>query len=202
VASNDVWCGRVLSQGLIETFRGGRLAFDPARRIYARAPRLDLADRTAAVLQARVTAATDDVPARAALENYLRDAVVWLAAFGQEAEAARMLEQLRRAVTALPPVADPAAFAHRDVAARLVGAAPQAAAGVSVGYLVRSLEWQQAGDAATARGFERLARLYGDEGRRLPGGAEAAALDWDRIQAEAQRRVAAGPRWPAEASSR
>lgn len=196
------WCARLVYQGLLESARSGSLRFDPARRLYVLAPRLDVAARAALMPTADPDALAHPVSAAPAV-NFLRESMILLHAFGREQEALAAQQALGR-MPGVPPAAGLADAVRHELAARVEGQEEAVQTRLVMRLLTRSGIWLALGDRETAAGFERLARLYWEaiQQAAAPSATVRRAGAWDRIEAEARRAVqhelpAAGPPGPA-----
>ncbi len=153
----SAWCARLVYQGLLETVRGGQLRFDPARRLYVRAPRLDVAARAA-----RTVASDPDVLAHPVsvgpAENLLRESLLLLYAFGRSGDATNTM----RVLNSVPGVKrEPSleACVHEELVQRVDGLDDRTQERIMVSLLSRRAVWTALGDRELADGFDRLARL-------------------------------------------
>lgn len=185
------WCDRIVWISLMEMIGSGTLRFDPARRLYVRGPRLDLARRG---VHSRHIAELAKVPLTAAVaENFLREALVMLYTFGDEGGAG----EARVALAGLPGVkiagASTEAAVRAEMAERVRGASPAHARVIVSGFMARSEIWRGLGNAAFADGFGRLAELYRDalKSGMAPGEAAEFERQWEAMKTEARALAAA-----------
>jgi hypothetical protein len=191
VTPSDAWCGRVLRQGLLETFRNGHLLFDPGRGLYLRAPRLDLAARANAAY-ARDLPLAKDATTELAYENFLREAVLLLCVFDRAREAGEFLGRLRERVPAT--TADTQSFVLGAIRERIEAIQPQNVAAFIENELGLGYEWRAVGDLERAAGYERLARLYWEAGQKRAqtdnSAGPALSGTWATVQSNALLRAA------------
>lgn len=182
----SVWCARLVYEGLQETVTGGELRFDPAQHLYARAPRLDVAARAS-----RITAADPDAIAKplsaAPVENFLRESMIYLYAFGREAEAREAMDALQR----LPGVArigSPEAGVRDELRLRMGDLGNVSQERVVIDLLTRHWIWLALGDRGVSAGYERLARLHWEavEAVTAPTSTIRQAGAWERLDAQAR----------------
>jgi hypothetical protein len=184
------WCDRAVWISLMQMVGAGELFFDPLRRIYVQGPRLDLArrwvrsGRLADVAKAPLTAAV--------AENFLRESMVMLHVFGDEAAA----EEARVALAGLPGVHSAGgrldAAVGRDLEERVRGMTVEQARGMLMDILIRGEQWRSLSNTFLADGFDRLAEHYKEAFERVMG-TEAAELggQWDAMRDEVKQRAGA-----------
>ncbi len=181
------WCARLVYQGLLETVRNGRLRFEPERRLYVRAPRLDIAARVARMVADDPDALAHPVSS-APVENLLRESVVLLHGFGRDPEALAARQALER----LPGIVAATGLVsgvRQELVRRVEGLGDAVQERLVERALTRSRVWEILGDRELAAGFERVARLYWDAIQQVaaPTASVRRPGAWDRIEAEARR---------------
>ena len=185
----SVWCARLVYEGLLETVRDGALRFDPARRLYVRAPRLDVAARAS-----RIVAADPDAVAQplseAPAENFLRESMIYLYAFGREPEARESMASLQR-LPGVAPITSPEAAVRDELRLRMADLGIDTQERVVGELLTRHWEWHRLGDSAVSDGFKCLARLHWEavQSAAAPGSPVRQAGAWERLDAQARRSV-------------
>lgn len=179
------WCDRLVWTSLTEMISSGALYVDSSRRLYVRGPRLDLARQG---VHYPMRAGLMKVPLTGVVvENFLREAMVVLFAFGDEDGA----EEARGVLASLPGVTgvgtNVTAAVRVEVEERL--RAVNAAQGHDLvrGFLLRGEIWRGLGNVPVADGFIRLGEHYWEALKRSVGGAGA----WESMINEARGRAAA-----------
>jgi hypothetical protein len=154
-----VWCDRLVWHAMAGMAGGGRLYFDPKRRIYLRGPRPDLAAKgVRACGQEGVFAAP---LAAGAAETFLREAMAVLLAQGRTNEASEALAVLQRHC-GVDGRAAVATLLSGDLRLRHEGLSIEVSRGVMERLLTESCAWKALGEEDPARGLEALARLHWD----------------------------------------
>lgn len=183
------WCNRMVWMSLMEMIGSGTLHFDPARRVYVRGPRLELARRG---LRSGKLGDLAKVPLTSAVaEHFLRESMVMLHAFGDEEGAG----EARMALVKLPGVKVPGTVVEAAVRAemdeRVRGVGLAHVREVISGFLIRGEVWRGLGNVAFAAGFDRLAGLYRDAVKRGMAKGEAAEFErqWNSMVEEARRQA-------------
>lgn len=183
------WCDRMVWISLTQMIGSGTLYFDPARRLYVRGPRLDLARRG---MHSGKLGDLAKVPLTSAVvEHFLREAMVMLYTFGDEEGAS----EARQALIKLPGVKLPGATREAAVRAemdeRVRGVGSAHAREVVRGFLMQGEVWRGLGNGPFAVGFDRLAGLYRDALKRGMGPDDAAEFErqWESIVEEARRQA-------------
>jgi hypothetical protein len=176
------WCSRLVWMGLVETLKGGALAFSPAQRVYQQGPRLDIAVK--GIQRCSGEGLNGDPLVRAVMVNFLREAALYLEAFGKRPEAEAALAELKR----LPDYHDGEValeeFLQRHIQAEIKGLDPASRLERCVRFLTRSESWHRLDKANFAAGYERLARLYHQAWTQ----ADKGAPPWDGLRAMAVER--------------
>jgi hypothetical protein len=183
----SAWCTRLVYQGLLETVRGGGLCFDPARRLYVRGPRLDIAARAVRIAERDPDALTHPISS-AQVANVLRESMILLHAFGRDPEALAAMQSLGR-LQGVVPATGVVAGVRRELAERVGGVGDAAQERIVASLLTRSRVWLALGDRGVADGFERLARLYWETLQQVatPTASVRRPGSWERLEAEAGR---------------
>jgi hypothetical protein len=176
------WCSRLVWMGLVETLKGGALAFSPAQRVYQQGPRLDVAVK--GIQRCASEGMNGDPLVRAVMVNFLREAALYLEAFGKRPEAEAALTELKR----LPDYHDGEValdeFIRRQIQAEIKGWDAASRQECVVRFLTRSESWRRLDGAPYAAGYERLARLYHEAWSQ----ADKSAPAWDTLRAMARER--------------
>jgi len=175
------WCTRLVWMALLEELKGGRLVFSPGRKLYLQGARLDVATR--GIGRCDGDKVFDDPLTGLVAARFLREATVYLYAFGRKAEAEEALARLKRtpnyrdgdlALDAFVAhvVEQVEFFKHETGHEGVVGL-------LARGDMFRRLAITEYGD-----GYERLARLYWDALKRT----NSHTPDWDTFIREAGDR--------------
>ena len=185
--SRSPWCARLVYQGMFESIRSGRLLLDPRRSLYVRGPRLDIAARAAAVVEADPDAQAHEV-SMPPVENLMREAMLMLYAFGHEDQALAPYRILQR-LPGVEPAPSLEAAVRRECREREDGHSARSQERTVTQLLTQSHLWSILGDPALARGYASLARLYWEAILDVPGpGATFRSVGaWERIDAQALR---------------
>lgn len=183
----SAWCARLVYQGLLETVRSGRLRFEPARKLYLRSPRLDIAARAARIVEDDPDVVKQPVSC-ASVENLLRESMVMLYAFEREREAMAAMQALGR-LPGVVPAPGLVAAVRKELAARVDGMDDVVRGKLVERLLAESHTGLALGDHEMAAGFERLARLQWEAIQQVsaPTSPLRQPGAWDRIDAEAAR---------------
>lgn len=185
------WCDRLIWTALADMVSGGRLYFDPVRRLYVQGPSLDLARRGVASYRKAGMAETPYTAVVA--ERFLDEAMITLYAFSDAAGA----EKARVELSGLPGADKPAATVDAEVREELVRRLKEMPAArarqLLVSYLAREEIWRGLGDPQLAAGFRQLAVLHKEAlARTLSAGAWSQLnADWSAIQEEGRLSAAA-----------
>lgn len=151
------WCDRLLWMSMTETVRQGRLAFVPDRKIYLQGARLDLAAK--GISHCTHDRIFDDPLTGMAAARFLREAALYLDAFGHRKEAEAAFATLKQA----PGIAEKAVTLDelvRNEAAQMDMLSAESRVARIVGLLARGEDWKRLKVAEYGDGYERLARLY------------------------------------------
>ena len=181
--SGSRWCDRLVWMGMDQTLKEGLLAFSPERHIYQQGPRLDIAIK--GIGQCTADHVFDDPLTRLVAMNFLRDATLYLYAFGKTNEASVAQQTLRndpdsRKVAELPVEV----FIQREVESQMKALDSVARREWIVKLLVHADVWRRLGDPLLAHGYERLARLHWEAVAKL----ESPAPAWETLQKEGSGR--------------
>jgi len=155
-----IWCERLVVQGMESSFREGALFFDPALRLYVRGPRPDLAAKAVRGWLAELREPEDSLASLPA-ENALREALVCLALFGDDRDAAAAFSLLKRRAPEAAKGLDLKPFVAGEVKLR-TPVSDAAGRDIVLGFLVRGRLWKALGRPAFAEGYAKLARLCFD----------------------------------------
>jgi hypothetical protein len=187
---NMPWCDRLVWTSMKDMISSGTLHFDPARRLYVRGPRLELARRG---VQSRQWEGLMKVPLTGVVvELFLREAMVMLYAFGDEVGA----EKARAALVALPGSGgvgtslEAAVCAEVDERSNAVSTMNRRE--LIIGFLSKGETWRMLGNEPFAAGFIRLGELYRDAMSRSPEGrgTDDVAAQWESMRQEAKASAA------------
>jgi hypothetical protein len=180
--ADSPWCSRLVWMGLIETMKGGSLAFSPAQRIYQQGPRLDVAVK--GIQWCSREGMSSDPLIRAVMINFLREATLYLEAFEKRLEAEAALTELKR----MPDYHDGEValdeFIRRQIQAEIKAWDDASRQECVVRFLTRSESWRRLDEAHYAVGYERLARLYHEAWIQTG----KSAVVWDTLRAMARER--------------
>jgi hypothetical protein len=187
--SDNRWCDRLVWSAMTEMVRGGVLYFDPARKVYLRGPRLDLALKGTRRCESDNVFAT---PLTAMVgENFLREAMLVLCAFGRRDEASEARDILSRVTEPGGAVQDLDTMVRRDLSARLKGVEPPVVRELVSGMLTSAGKWRQAGRADLESGFTVLARLHWDTfvASLEQGAAAAEQGTWEEMRRQVRGQI-------------
>lgn len=180
--SDSPWCSRLVWMGLVETMKGGALAFSPARRIYQQGPRMDVAVK--GIQRCSREAAGGDPLVRAVMVNFLREAALYLEAFGTRPDAEAALEELKRLPDYTGGNVILEEFIRQQIQAEIKTWDAASRQECCVRLLTRSESWRRLDGAHYAAGYERLARLYHEAWTQ----ADKSATTWDGLRTMAGER--------------
>ncbi len=180
--TDSPWCSRLVWMGLIETMKGGALAFSPTQRVYQQAPRLDIAMK--GIQRYSSEAASGDPLVRAVMVNFLREAVMYLHAFGKKTEAEAAFAELKRLPDYTGGDVGFEEFLKQQIQAEIKAWDTASRQERIVRYLCWSESWRRLDGGNYATGYERLARLYHEAWVK----ADKSASAWDTLLTLARER--------------
>jgi hypothetical protein len=179
------WCDRLIWNAMTGMVDGGALYFDSASQLYLRGPRLDLAIKGVRRCEGEgVFSAPLTVLAG---EQFLREAMVWLYAFGRKDEADEAVAVLRRLPDSQLGTQPLDVVVRQELALRLKGVDRQAGMNLVEGLLVRGYLWKALKSPDIGAGLELLARLHWEALVSLLGPGETGMGDqgWREISQRA-----------------
>ena len=150
---------RMILQCLAESVKAGRLLEDPARKIFALAPRPDLLPKALKAYQETDARYARQQTFHTAYLHFLRGGMPLLFTCGRENEARQLYQRLKKEF----PSEASGSF-EQDLAASLAGGDPrqlqqEQRAALVMSLLQQGAFWESQGDPEQARGFRRLAAL-------------------------------------------
>ena len=175
------WCDRLVWMGMTETMKSGFLVFQPEKRIYQQGPRLDIAIK--GIHRCMEEKAFEDSLTGLVATHFLREASVYLFAFGRKGEAENALSALRQI-----PGGDDGTISLEDFVRREVGQGtpmnPATRLERVLAFMTRADIWRRLEVPVYGNGFEQLARLHWE----VLVKTDSHAPDWESLNRMAHER--------------
>ena len=151
---------RMVFQSLAESFREGRLFFEPQEDLLVLSPDPDLLPRVRAAYEEAMAEHPDEQTIREAYAYFLRQAVALLYSFNRNQAARELFETVKQKFPGDDTAGGFDMFIYRRFADEVRGLSTAEAARTVEDTIRQSLLCRAVGDDERAAGYDQLARLY------------------------------------------